>query len=366
MHRTKHFLTIMTLTLLLISSITWAQQNQERLSAPRASRPAESDPAEQTDLQANETTNPLYLPIIFQSVVVRGDTVDISNKASVIAFYNAQYLTSETSDADMGWTGNVGGCNAGTTSADFRAKVLQRINFFRAMAGVPTTVTFTDALNEKAQAAALMMSAEGDLSHSPGASWACYTVSGASGAGQSNLYLGRNGATAITGYMQDPGSANGAVGHRRWIIYPQTLEMGTGDIPAGTGSQANALAVFGGAASSTRTARDTFVAWPPPGYVPYNLVFARWSLSYNFVDFSAATVTMTIDGVPQSLIIENRDNGSGFSFGEDSIVWRIDSMSDGADWPNPNGESTVHIKIENAKVSGSAQTFEYDVIIFTP
>ena len=42
--------------------------------------------------------------------------------------------------------------------------------------------------------------------------------------------------------MHDPGSYNYFVGHRRWILYPQTKEMGTGDIPYANGYPgANAL-----------------------------------------------------------------------------------------------------------------------------
>jgi len=44
--------------------------------------------------------------------------------------------------------------------------------------------------------------------------------------------------------------------------------------------------------------RNAFVSWPPPGYVPYPVVYPRWSFSYPSADFSAATVTMTSNGVP--------------------------------------------------------------------
>ena len=130
-----------------------------------------------------------------------------------------------------GWTGDLAACDAGTTSAAFRDAVLLRINYFRAMAGVPAQVTLSDTYNAKAQQAALMMSVNDQLSHNPPATWHCYTADGAEAAGNSNLALGIYGWDAITGYMQDPGTGNGAVGHRRWILYPQTQTMGTGDIP---------------------------------------------------------------------------------------------------------------------------------------
>ena len=53
--------------------------------------------------------------------------------------------------------------------------MLLRLNYYRAMAGVPATVTFSDTYNAMDQQAALMMSANGQLSHSPPTTWTCYT-----------------------------------------------------------------------------------------------------------------------------------------------------------------------------------------------
>ena len=41
-----------------------------------------------------------------------------------------------------------------------------------------------------------------------------------------------------------------------------------------------------------RPARDGFVAWPPPGFVPYQTVYPRWSFVLRGADFTNATVTM--------------------------------------------------------------------------
>jgi hypothetical protein len=75
--------------------------------------------------------------------------------------------------------------------------------------------------------------------------------------------------------------------------------MGTGDIPEnGSFRRTNSLWVFDGRAFDTRpTTRDDFVAWPTKGYNPYQVVPIRWSLAYPSADFSAATVTMTQNGL---------------------------------------------------------------------
>jgi uncharacterized protein YkwD len=288
--------------------------------------------------------------------------VNISSRQSVLDYYNQVYLGNTS--AQISWTGSQSSCVPGTTSAAFRDAVLQRINYFRAMAGVPANVTFSDASNLKAQAAALMMSANGQLSHSPDTSWKCYTTEGATGAGSSDLYLGSYSWNAISGYMLDPGSGNSAAGHRRWILYPQTQVMGTGDIPTSSSYySANALVVFDTHYSDPRpTTRDGFVAWPPPGYVPYPIVYARWSFSYPSADFSAAAVTMTSNGASVSLAQSAVANG----YGENTLVWIPLGMSDSATWSRPSADTSYNVTVSNVKIGGVARSFSYTVTIFAP
>ncbi|HPK70419.1 MAG TPA: FG-GAP-like repeat-containing protein [Vicinamibacterales bacterium] len=262
-----------------------------------------------------------------------------------------------------GWTGSRAGCVAGTTTQAFRDAILLRINFFRAMAGVPAAIAFSDAYNAKAQQAALMMSVNGALNHDPPATWTCYTAEGDQAAGSSNLALGTYGWSAITGYMKDPGTSNGAAGHRRWILYPQTQTMGTGDVPSEGGWAANDLWVFDSHMWEPRPAtREAFVAWPPPGFVPYQVVFPRWSFSYDGADFSQATITMTQGGQSVPLTLEAVRNG----YGENTIVWIPNGLSSSGTWPKPEQDTAYSITIGNVLVSGSPRSFTYDVIVMDP
>jgi hypothetical protein len=135
------------------------------------------------------------------------------------------------------------------------------------MAGVPASVTFNASNNAKDQQAAVMLSANTNVSHFPPPSWKCYTADAAEAAQNSNVAVGYAGADAITGYIWDFGFENAAVGHRRWLLYPQTQVMGTGDVPAQNGRQpANANWVYDGNFNGPRPAtRTPFVAWPPAG-----------------------------------------------------------------------------------------------------
>lgn len=295
-----------------------------------------------------------------------GYVIDTTSRAAVRLFYQAVYAASN--DVPSGWTGNVGTCSAGDTTAEFKAASLRRINWHRAMAGVPASVQLDPGFNAKAQQAALLMSANGQLSHTPPDTWTCFTATASEAAGKSNLGLGRQGADAMSlGYMHDAGANNRSVGHRRWLLYPQTQLMGVGD--AGTGASpggaplANALWVQDANIRSTRPAvRDDFVAWPPKGYIPHTAVYPRWSLSYPDADFSAATVEMTENGVPISTRLEVVQNG----FGENTLVWIPGSYTDAMRWAKPAADTVYQVTVANVKVRGLVRTFTYSTTVFDP
>ena len=302
----------------------------------------------------------VYLPVIARGQP--GLFVNPHSRQESLSFYLDHYLTSV--GAPINWTGSQSACVPGATDPAFRAAVLQRVNYFRAMAGVPANIAFSDDSNRLAQAAALMMSANGQLSHTPPSNWACYSADGAAGAGSSDLYLGVYGWDAISGYMKDPGSGNDAMGHRRWILYPQTQVMGTGDIPPVPAHwPANALRVFDGHMWEARPpTREEFVAWPPPGYVPYEVVFPRWSISLANADFSAATVAMTSNSVAVALVQAPVVNG----YGENTLGWIPLGLNDSSDWPVPASDTAYDVTIKNVVINNQSRDFAYTVTVFNP
>ncbi len=292
-------------------------------------------------------------------------TLDTSSRESVRNFFSAVYGASRV--FSIGWTGSHATCTPGATAAAFRDQVEVRLNYYRAMAGVPAGIAFNGANLPQVQAAALMMSANNALSHEPPPGWTCYSNDGATGALNSNLSLGHDGPEAVDAYMDDFGSENGPVGHRRWILYPQTQLMESGDIPfvSPTQREANALWVLDGHYFDPRPAtRDGLVAWPPPGFVPAPVVFNRWSLSYPQADFATATVTVTSNGVPLPLSIQSRNPDAG----ENSIVWLLDGLNANfpSAWPSPPGDLTYHVAVTGVVVAGAPTNFAYDVQVFDP
>lgn len=290
-------------------------------------------------------------------IAAPGAWIDTQSREASRTFYVDEYLASE--GIDSGWNGNHDTCNPGTTSAAFRAAMTRQINYFRGMAGIPPIQGFREEYNAKAQAAALMMSVNSRLSHSPSADWTCFTEAGQEGAGSSNLFLGVYGLNAISGYIYDPGSSNDAVGHRRWILYPQTQYMGTGDIPdTENDPSANALWVFDlenmwGPRPSTR---DGYVAWPPPGYVPYQVTFPRWSFSYPEADFGPATIEMTRNGQPLSVTKSPPQDG----YGENTLVWEPQANFS----QELEADSHFEVRLRNVLIDGQPFDFAYTVVLF--
>lgn len=283
--------------------------------------------------------------------------IDTWDRDAVLAAYVAEF---DRPLPDRGFTGDVANCVAGTTSQEFRNSVIQRVNWYRRMAGAHPVTESLD-LSRTAQHAALMMAAQGELSHSPGSDWKCYSQTGAHGA-SSNLSLGRMGTHAIDGYVQDSGSNNLEVGHRGWILFPQQMAMGTGDVPMGWGY--NALYVLGPRAPTREVrAHRGFVAWPPPGYVPYTKVWGRWSFGLK-ADFSDATVEMADESGPVDLEVISRNRG----FGDPAIVWAVEGDTDSDRHAQPaDGERCYSVTISGAMVDSVLQDpYAYMTCVIDP
>ena len=238
---------------------------------------------------------------------VQAVSVNVRDRASVIAAYNAEFNRVEPGSA---WNGNVDACQSGTTSTAYQLSVLQRVNWYRDMAGLPA-VAYNTAFNQSAQDGALISSAEGQLSHTPANTTKCYTQSGYTGTSSSNLFLGRAGISAVDGYIDDFGDNNTVVGHRSWLLYRSLGPIATGDIETdGTHYSANAIYVTGGGGTPA-TPRDGFISWPPSGYVPDAVLYDRWSFSLAGRSASFQNANVTITGPNGSIPVTVNDR-SGF------------------------------------------------------
>lgn len=276
----------------------------------------------------------------------------------------AQAAATTVTQATMvpaGWTGTANVCDPGTEAPASLDATLQAVNAFRSVAGL-SPVTIDSALNAKALAAALMMRAGNDvnpprgLSHTPDASWPCYSTLGADGAGTSNLALGSSGAAAVRLYVDDDGV--GSLGHRRWVLDPGLTVIGSGS----TGST-NALAVIGGARQQVPAGRQ--VPWPPAGAIAPTWLPSTWSISIGgsseAVAFTAPSVTMTLDGAPVA-VSNVSDLGTGYGTGR-TLSW-VPAL--GNRQALRSGAHELGVSIGGVSVGGAATPIAYTVTLGTP
>ena len=249
-------------------------------------------------------------------------SIDVTSREQVMDSYREEFLRQEPA---MEFTGDVASCIPGTTSMAFQNSVLQRVNWYRMMAGLPSVV-YNSANHAAAQAGALISTAQQDWSHTPSSSAKCFTQLGYTGANSSNLSGAYGGVSAIDAYIEDSGDNNAPVGHRRWILYTRLRSVATGDIPHSIKWFTNALYVFDTHPWETVVvARDGGVAWPPGGYVPVPTVAPRWSYVYQGANFSNAQVTVTGPDGPVSTSVVNRGDfvGAGIVFVPDIVTSRV-------------------------------------------
>jgi len=248
----------------------------------------------------------------------------------------------------------VASCDPGDLLSDYRSATIQRVNYFRSMAGLPGNVTLDAAKNAGCQEAALMMSANGALSHNPPSSWSCYTSTGYVAAASSNLAaMFPTAWDAVDGFMADDNQPE--VGHRRWVLYPRYAVGGVGATFGGAWD-AYALWVLGGFTS--RPPQPAWVAWPPPGYVPSPVIYPLWSFTMYGANFSGATVSVREGNHERSSSLTVLST----SYGDPGISWRVQ----GFPMSPPDADIVYHVQVGNVLVGGVPTDFEYDVTVIDP
>lgn len=312
---------------------------------------------------------------------VDGFIVDRFNRSDVVSFFQNVYSASENDAAVMNWTGNHGTCSAGNTSRTYKDHILRRINYYRALAGVEADIVFdetslavhydeygdahrpgaTVTMFQAAQEAALLTSRAGTITHTPASTASCYTVSAWNGCRHSSIAFGTNGTNAIDEYMKDYAvgyeSFNTEAGHRRWLLAPDEKAMATGDVPAGGSYQAsNVLYVLGYFKIYPTPVK--FVPWPSAGYFPSPHMMPRWSLSYPYANFSAATVTVTNgSGVPLGVTIKKLETG----YGDETIVWDVSGLP-----ASYNADQTYNVTVSNIQGIDVPSSYSYSFTVINP
>lgn len=289
----------------------------------------------------------LFLPVTWETTFAQ------CIRDATINDYQDNFIGSQVNLTELNWSGSVTDtlCNAGTISAMAYARTLQRINYYRRLAGLPDDISWDLAMNAKAQQAAVMMLANHDLSHDPPESWKCWTQDGYDAARKSNLAFGTQSSESIRAYIQDNGTNNEAVGHRRWILYNRAKSFGMGST-----SSTQALWVIG---PKNPEPELEYIAYPAPGFFPKPLVYGRWSFSKPNANFVNTNIRMTDGfGVEVPLKILPVTNG----YGDNTIVWEPEIPFD---WLSGPYDEPIIVTISDVMVSGDMTDFTYTVQLVT-
>lgn len=323
-----------------------------------------------------------------------GFSVDNQDRNDVVAFWHAVYQASEGYDQRIKWNGNYSG-DSGEVSKDFVDDVERRLNYFRAMSGVPSRAKvnsgakvyvdpadpFKPAPSTKkfvaAQNAALMLvrnynpgsGADPALTHHPEPGLTGWSTASWNACSKSNFAFGLYGPGAITEYMVEKianGSAtsswNSLVGHRRWCLYPRATDFATGDQPGSSASRppSNILYVIQNEHEIASGPSAGFVAFPPPGYFPAALNSPYWSISCEDADFSFATVKMT-DSQGKSVPVSNISRSNEYA--DPAIIWQVGDDT-GTNWVL--NDTAYNVKVSGIGGEGIPASYNYSVTLINP
>ncbi|MDR1798781.1 MAG: FG-GAP-like repeat-containing protein, partial [Bifidobacteriaceae bacterium] len=283
-------------------------------------------------------------------------TIDTSNKDAVERAYRQYYLGSM--EYAIGWTGNAANCVAGTTSAAGQAALFDTINFFRAMAGLPS-VTEDKTESARALKAALMLEANNTLTHYRSSLPKCNTPDGVmifppGYYGEIAAYSGRRLAAAWPEqYIWDGGASNRALGHR-WQLLSGALTV----VASGSTDYYNVMHTkFGGSVSLQ------YWSWPGKGYYPYPL-YQVTGTDWTFYPGSGLT------SVASATVSVVKIDSAGVTTAV--AVSDIRTVDGGLGWVMPNnlakpaaGKVDTY-RVTVSGITGTPSSVTYDVKLFTP
>jgi len=323
-----------------------------------------------------------------------GFAVDNQNRNDVIAFWHAVYQASEGYESRVGWNGNYTG-TPGTTSGVFVNDVERRLNYFRAICGVPAAAqvntgskvviepldlfkpSSSTLKSVAAQQSALMLirnfnpttGTDLAITHNPVSSLIGWSTAAWNASAKGNFAFGLYGPGAITEYMVESlttGSATSAwnsdVGHRRWCIFPPATDYATGDQP-GTSAQrppTNVFYVMQNEEEYLTGVGNDFVSYPPAGYFPAPINSPFWSLSCADANFSVATVTMK-SADNKTVPVTNIKRKTGF--GDPAIAWQV---SADAATKNVYSDTTYKVRVDGISGDSIPTFYEYQVTLINP
>lgn len=268
---------------------------------------------------------------------------------------------------------SIAGCQPGQLSPAVTAALLLSLNCIRALHKLPP-VTYSSGDEAAAQAAALLQAANDSLSHTPPASWKCYTALGATGSGTSNLYGGYGDGLDVSGddailagwLIETNNLVADSVGHRRWLLDPFLGSVAYGRVigasPTQTRADAAALKVFNNAGSHTAGgALPAYVAYPfgdyparyftPGALLSFGVIASSNpnSAANAQVSYAAATVTVRARGGAALTVSKQSYDNQGYGL-PNNLQFAVAGLQAG---------TSYDVTVAGVVVNGAAQSYSY-------
>lgn len=220
------------------------------------------------------------------------------------------------------WSAGATPCDPGALPADTRVGAVRYTNAFRWLAGL-APVREDATQTAAAQACAVLVERNGQLSHTPPMTWTCWSTIGYQGTSSSNI-TGVRGFTmtvrdAIGGWIDDARDLSHTLGHRRWMLYPPLSTVGYG--------QASGYACLHILGATSNPRERAYVAWPNPGPTPMGAMTRLWSFSAASLGVGPSTrVAVTRDGAAVAVTAQLRQG----NYGDPTISWDMPEVAAGS------------------------------------
>lgn len=254
-------------------------------------------------------------------------------------------------------------CSPGTLKASVKAQFLADLNRIRALHNLPA-VTYSSAEDQQSADSSMIMAVNRSLSHTPPTGWTCYSASGNSGAGSSNLIGGWGSGLGfdteddyLALWLNEGGSAD--IGHRRWILSPFLGKTAYGRVAyqsaSGDRVSTGTMRVFSFTGGVTVPAGiPAFVAYPfgdypiryfrPGDYLSFTAVpNTSNNFANNTVRYTSATITVT--GPSGALPVSNVSSDTDGYGVPNNVQWRVAGL-----------QSNVTYTVQISGVTGSTQS----------
>jgi|GEM_PF-851233 Cobalamin biosynthesis protein CobT (nicotinate-mononucleotide:5, 6-dimethylbenzimidazole phosphoribosyltransferase) len=273
---------------------------------------------------------------------------------------------------------DVESCTSGIPSDNEKQKVLNRINYLRAIHNLKP-VQYNDAYDEIAGECALVIAANNNLSHTPDSSWKCWSQFAYDGCYSSNINIAMttnidtytiDSSTIVDGFMTEENEVPPVtLGHRRWFIDPwlKTIAFGRADYSDGAGHF-----VLGSAVrvinrddpDDQQDISDTdikFVAYPFENYpaelyndnvmMSFTVIKDKFSKYSNGtgITFSTATIAI-IDPDNKTMKVKNIEfDTEGYGV-PNNLRWYVEGIQ-------PN--TKYNVTISNVMINNNSEFYQY-------